>query len=283
MNRNFKLQLQRMEREKERKMVYEKQVGVPKFECIEYSERKKDYVVLIPIINEGERIIKELTRAAENKVSDYADIVLCDGGSTDGCTEESKLKELHVNTLLIKQDAGKQGAQLRMGIWWALERGYKGIITVDGNNKDSIEDVPHFIEKLKEGYDLVQGSRFIKGGKAVNTPFIRMVSVKLVHAPIISLTAHQRFTDTTNAYRAYSRRYLLDERVQPLRDIFVTYELLAYLSVRATQIGMRACEIPVTRAYPKKGKTPTKISFFKGNSELMSILLKNAKGAYNPK
>lgn len=283
MNRNFKLQLQRTERKKESKMVYEKQVGVPKFECIEYSERKKDYVVLIPIINEGNRIIKELTRAAENKVSDYADIVICDGGSTDGCTEESKLKKLHVNTLLVKQDAGKQGAQLRMGIWWALERGYKGIITVDGNNKDSIEDVPHFIEKLKEGYDLVQGSRFIKGGKAINTPFIRMVSVKLIHAPIISLTAHQRFTDTTNAYRAYSRRYLLDERVQPLRDIFVTYELLAYLSVRATQIGMRACEIPVTRAYPKKGKTPTKISFFKGNSELMSILLKNAKGAYNPK
>lgn len=283
MNRNFKLQLQRTERKKERKMVYEKQVGVPKLECTEYEEKKKDYVVLIPIINEGERIINELTRATENKVSDYADIVICDGGSTDGCTEESKLKELHVNTLLVKQDAGKQGAQLRMGIWWALERGYKGIITVDGNNKDSIEDVPHFIEKLKEGYDLVQGSRFIKGGKAINTPFIRMVSVKLIHAPIISLTAHQRFTDTTNAYRAYSRRYLLDERVQPLRDIFVTYELLAYLSVRATQIGMRACEIPVTRAYPKKGKTPTKISFFKGNSELMSILLKNAKGAYNPK
>ena len=283
MNRNFKLQLQRTERKKERKMVYGKQVGVPKFECTEYEEKKKDYVVLIPIINEGNRIIKELTRAAENKVSDYADIVICDGGSTDGCTEESKLKKLHVNTLLVKQDTGKQGAQLRMGIWWALERGYKGIITVDGNNKDSIEDVPHFIEKLKEGYDLIQGSRFVKGGKAINTPFIRMVSVKLIHAPIISLTAHQRFTDTTNAYRAYSRRYLMDERVQPLRDIFVTYELLAYLSVRATQIGMRACEIPVTRAYPKKGKTPTKISFFKGNSELMSILLKNAKGAYNPK
>ena len=39
----------------------------------------------------------------------------------------------------------------------------------------------------------------------------------------------------------------------------------------------------VIRAYPKNGKTPTKISFFKGNSELMSILLKNARGAYNPK
>ncbi len=263
-------------------MIYERKKGVPKFECTEYAEKQREYVVLIPIINEGERILKELTRADKHEVHKYADIVICDGGSTDGCTEETRLRKLHVNTLLVKQDEGKQGAQLRMGIWWALERGYKGIITIDGNNKDSIEDVPKFIEKLMEGYDLVQGSRFVKGGKAINTPFIRTISVRLIHAPIISLTAHQKFTDTTNAYRAYSARYLKDNRVQPLRDIFMTYELLAYLSVRATQIGMKACEIPVTRAYPKQGKTPTKISFFKGNSELMKILFRNARGKYNP-
>ena len=263
-------------------MIYEKQQGVPKFECTEYSGKTKDYVLLIPIINEGDRIHNELKRAQDNDISSYVDIVICDGGSKDGSTAEDKLRTLDVNTLLVKQDAGKQGAQLRMGIWWALERGYKGIITIDGNDKDSIEDVPKFISKLEEGYDLIQGSRFVKGGQAINTPFIRLVSVKLIHAPIISLTAHQRFTDTTNAYRAYSRRYLEDERVLPLRDIFMTYELLAYLSVRATQLGMKACEVPVTRAYPKTGKTPTKISFFKGNSELMKILLKNAFGAYKP-
>lgn len=268
---------------RDKTMVYEKQSGVPRFECTEYNDKSKDYVVLIPIINEGDRIHKELYRAKKHGVSSFADIVVCDGGSTDGCTDEKKLRKLDVNTLLTKQDAGKQGAQLRMGIWWALQRGYKGIITIDGNNKDSIEDVPKFTEKLEEGYDLIQGSRFIEGGRAANTPFIRTVSVKFIHAPIISLTAHQRFTDTTNAYRAYSARYLTDERVQPLRDIFMTYELLAYLSVRATQIGMKACEIPVTRAYPKTGKIPSKISFFKGNSELMKILLKNATGVYNPK
>lgn len=263
-------------------MIYEKHIGVPKFSCDEYEPRSSDYVVLIPIINEGKRIINELTKAKEANISLYADIVICDGGSVDGCTEPERLKNLGVNSLLTKMDTGKQGAQLRMGIWWALERGYTGIITIDGNDKDSIEDVPRFIEKLKEGYDLIQGSRFIKGGKAINTPWIRTVSVRFIHAPIISMTAHQKFTDTTNAYRAYSARYLNDDRVQPLRDIFMTYELLAYLSVRATQLGYRACEIPVTRAYPKTGKIPTKISFFKGNSELLSILLKNARGAYNP-
>lgn len=170
-------------------MLYERQTGVPKFVSSEFAEKTKDYVVLIPIINEGNRILKELYRAYKHKIASYADIVICDGGSTDGCTDEKRLRRLQVNTLLVKQDAGKQGAQLRMGIWWALQRGYQGIITIDGNNKDSIEDVPHFIEKLKAGYDLVQGSRFLKGGRAVNTPPVRLLSVRLIHAPVISLTA----------------------------------------------------------------------------------------------
>lgn len=261
---------------------YDKQDGVPAFDEVIYEKKNKDYALLIPIINEGDRIIKELQRAKAAGIDDYVDIIICDGGSTDGCTEEGKLTERGVNTLLVKKDTGKQGAQLRMGIWWALRRGYKGLITIDGNNKDSIEDVPRFVEKLEEGYDLVQGSRFIKGGKGINTPIVRDLAVRLIHAPIISLTAGQRFTDTTNAYRAYSLRYLKDERVQPLRDVFMTYELLAYLSVRATRLGYKACEIPVTREYPAKGKTPTKISPLKGNADLMKILIRNAGGRYNP-
>ena len=187
-----------------------------------------------------------------------------------------------VNTLLTKTGPGKQGAQLRMGIHFALKRGYQGVLTVDGNNKDSIEDVPKFIAKLKEGYDLVQGSRFVKGGHAINTPRSRYLAVRLIHAPIISLAARQWFTDTTNAYRAYSREYLTHPAVKPLRDVFMGYELLAYLSVRATQLGLKACEVPVTRAYPATGATPTKISGFKGNSELMKVLLATLAGKYNP-
>lgn len=263
-------------------MIVKKRKGVPQYVVNEFDKKKKDYVVLIPIINEGERIHRELYRALKAEVSYYADIVICDGGSTDGSTDETKLRKLKVNTLLVKDDEGKQGAQLRMGFDWALKRGYKGIITVDGNNKDSIEDVPLFIEKLEEGYDLVQGSRFVEGGLAVRTPFSRWLAVKFIHAPIISLTARQQFTDTTNAYRAYSRAYLEDERVAPLRDVFMTYELLAYLSVRATQLGYKACEIPVKRVYPKAGKTPTKISAVRGNYELFSILFKNMFGFYNP-
>lgn len=264
------------------RIEYARRSGVPQFVCEAYQEKNSDYALLIPIINEGERILIELQRAKAAGVDKVIDIIICDGGSNDGSTEAEKMQPLGVNTLLVKRDTGKQGAQLRMGIFWALNQGYKGIVTIDGNNKDSIEDVPSFVAKLEEGYDLVQGSRFISGGEAVNTPKIRYFAVRFLHAPVISLTAGQWFTDTTNAYRAYSRQYLMDERVQPLRDVFMGYELLAYLSVRATQLGYKACEIPVARKYPKAGKTPTKISFLGGNMDLLKVLFKNLLGYYQP-
>lgn len=257
--------------------------GVPDFEYEEYLPKQSRYCVLIPIINEGDRIWKELRRAQNNGIPDLADLIICDGGSTDGCTEPGKLKQLGVSALLVKKGTGRQGAQLRMGFYYAMKQGYKGVITIDGNNKDSIEDVPAFLKCLEEGYDFIQGSRFVKGGHAVNTPAIRLISLRLLHAPVISLAAGKWYTDTTNAYRGYSMKYLLDKRVQIFRDVFMTYELLAYLSVRADQLGMKTCEIPVTREYPAKGKTPTKISFWKGNFELLKILFLNLLRKYHPR
>ncbi len=263
-------------------MRYSQISGVPDYDAQTLNEKKCRYCVLIPVINEGERIKNELSRAAAAKVHTAADIIICDGGSTDGSLEHGALKELGVNTLLMKRGGGRQGAQLRMGIHFALLRGYDGVITIDGNNKDSVEDVPLFVKKLDEGFDYVQGSRFIKGGKAVNTPVSRYIAVRLIHAPVISLTAHTWLTDTTNNFRAYSRRYLEDKRVQPLRDVFSGYELLAYLSTRAGQLGLKVCEIPVTRAYPKNEPAPTKIKGISGNKNLLDILFANAAGRYIP-
>ena len=264
-------------------MKYNSIDGVPNFEEHIIDKKKNKYCLCIPIINEGIRIVKELEKAQKNNIHNLVDIIICDGGSTDGSTKLEKIKKLGVNTLLIKKGEGKQGAQLRMGFYWALKRGYEGVITIDGNNKDSIEDVPKFIEKLENGYDFVQGSRFIKGGKAINTPLSRYLAVKLLHAPIISITAGKKYTDTTNAYRAYSKKYLEHNEVNIFRDIFKGYELLAYLSVRADQLNLKTCEVPVTRAYPKKEKTPTKISPIKGNLNLFKVLINNMLGKYTSK
>ncbi len=263
-------------------MEYTNIAGVPNFSCTEFLNKKTKYCIIIPIINEKENIHKQLLRAKRNKIDSICDIIICDGGSKDGSNDLEFLENLGVNTLLIKKGAGKQGAQLRMGFYFALNRGYEGIITIDGNNKDSIEDAKKFIDKLDEGYDFIQGSRYQTGGRAINTPKIRHLAVKYIHSPIISFTAKEKFTDSTNNFRGYSKKYLKHPLTQVFRDIFMTYELLAYLSTRASQLKLKTCEVGVTRAYPNDGKVPTKISPIKGNLLLMKILIQNALGKFNP-
>ena len=255
---------------------------VPAYETHAFAPRQADFCVCIPIINEGERIRAQLTHMHEIGISEQADIIICDGGSIDGSTDPEFLQSVGVRALLVKTGPGKLSAQLRMGYAYALQEGYQGIVTIDGNNKDNPEAIPGFVQAVQDGYAYVQGSRFIPGGQAINTPASRYWAIRLVHAPLISLGARHWYTDTTNGFRAYSREMLLDPRVQPFRDVFETYELLAYLSVRPSRLGYKTKEIPVTRRYPAKGKTPTKITGWGGKLKLIAILLRAGLGAYNP-
>lgn len=253
---------------------------LPTFTITELQPKKTRYCICIPVINEGTTFIKQLSEM--KKYTKMIDIIITDGGSTDGSVNKNILKNNNVRTLLVKKSAGKQGTQLRMGFAYALQEGYDGIITIDGNGKDGVSAIPNFIQALDNGYDFVQGSRFIKGGKAINTPFVRYWGIRLVHAPLISLAARFWYTDTTNGFRAHSRRYLLHPVVQPFRDIFVRYEFLFYLNVRAPQLGLKVKEIPVVRKYPK-GKVPTKITGFGQNINLLVVVFKILLGRYNPK
>lgn len=253
---------------------------LPEFQIKEFSRKKALYCVCIPVINEGEKLTKQLERM--KPLSKIVDIIILDGGSTDGSTSPTFLKKQRVRALLIKKSLGKQGTQLRMGFAYALKQGYKGIITIDGNGKDGTEAIPEFINALEEGYDSVAGSRFIKGGKAINTPFGRLLGILLTASPLLSLAARHWYTDVTNGFMGYSRNYLLDPRVNPFRNIFVKYELLFYLDIRAAQLGLKTKELPVTRSYPK-GQVPTKIRGLQSNLAVITTILNVMQGYYNPK
>ncbi|MFD0461982.1 glycosyltransferase [Microvirga aerilata] len=134
------------------------------------------------MINEGERIRNQLRAIQDLRLP--VDVVVADGGSTDGSVDTAFLRDVDVNALLIKRGSGRLSAQLRMAYAWALARGYEGIITVDGNGKDGVEAISRFITALDDGYDIIQGSRYKPGGEAVNTPFDRWIAGKFIHAPL---------------------------------------------------------------------------------------------------
>ena len=137
---------------------------VPEYRVIFEGERKCGSCLVIPVINEGERILSLLGRIQKSDAAGRIDVIIVDGGSTDGSLEPERLKSLGVNTLILKTGPGKLSAQLLCGYAWALEKGYQGILTIDGNDKDDPAPISLMLSKLAEGYDFVQASRFIKGG-----------------------------------------------------------------------------------------------------------------------
>lgn len=253
---------------------------VPAYTADEFMQKNHKYCVCVFVINEGEKIQKQLKKMSS--LAKDIDIIVADGGSSDGSLEHSFLQQVNVRVLLTKMGAGKLSAQMRMVFEYALKQGYEGIVTIDGNNKDGSGAIPSFIEALEKGYDHIQGSRFILGGKAINTPLSRLIGVRLLHAPLISLSSGFRHTDTTNGFRAYSRRLLLDSRVQPFRNVFSYYELHYYLAIRSARLGFNMIELPVTRRYPASGKVPTKISPLRGNLQVLITLFKACLGCYTP-
>lgn len=255
---------------------------VPDFHYKEFVEKRSAYVIVIPVINEGERIRDQLRAMERQGITRNIDTVVVDGGSTDGSLDHGFLSDLGIRGLIVKVGPGRLSAQLRCAYAWALDQGYEGVITIDGNGKDGIESLPQFVAALDDGVDYAQASRFVSGGEHQNTPVSRYFAIRLIHAPLLSLAAGKWLTDTTQGYRAYSDRYLLDDRTQPFRAVFDRYELLAYLTVRASQLGYKVIEIPTSRIYPAGEATPTKISGMNALVDLLSVVFKTLTGRFNP-
>ena len=259
--------------------IFEDVAGVPSYTHTLLRKKSHRYALVLPVLNENGRLQNQLALIHAGKFP--VDIVIADGGSTDNATKPNLLFDLGVTSLLTKTGPGKLSAQLRMAFSWCLEQGYLGIITMDGNNKDGPEGIVRILEALEGGFDFVQGSRFIRGGTAIRTPIQRLLAIRLVHAPITSLASRHWFTDTTNGFRGHSKNLLSSPQISIFRDVFNTYELIAYFPIAASKNHFRVKEVPVRREYPSNGAVPTKIVGIAAQLHILKILMRAAQGKYN--
>jgi dolichol-phosphate mannosyltransferase len=243
------------------------------FQC-----RNSQVALIIPIWNEGKNIVHQLERIRDAAVN--IDIILCDTRSTDGSTSKQRLRGLGVRTLLVTDQIGL-GTALRLGIGYALDEGYEGVITMDGNGKDGVHSIPQFQLQLANGYDFIQGSRFIAGGENRHTPLDRYLGIRLFIVPLIRIATGYPYTDVTNGFKGMSSKFLRDSRVQPLRPIFQHFNLQFFLNYIAPRLEFKVLEIPVSRNYPTKGPTPTKIIGVKRKLLLVRQLFETIIGWYN--
>jgi glycosyltransferase involved in cell wall biosynthesis len=175
-------------------------------------------------------------------------IVVVDDASTDETPVVAAQKGA---TILTHRRRSGAGAAIRTAIRYAMAEGFDVLVVLGGNDKDRPAEITRLLAPIVEaGYDLVQGSRYRRGGDFGNMPFYRQLATRYVHPLLFSLFVGRRFTDTTNGFRAIRLSALRDPRIDLDQPWLDRYELEPYLLFTMTRLGCKVIEVPVTKIYP---------------------------------
>jgi dolichol-phosphate mannosyltransferase len=155
---------------------------------------------------------------------------------------------LPVSVVIHKKRKGI-GYAIREGIDFGIENHFDVAVVLAGNNKDCPHEIPRILAPiLDDGLDYVQGSRFLPGGKKVNTPFLRGVFSRL-YPFIWTLFTRKRCTDVTNGFRAYNLKIFHDKRVNIHQNWLDNYQLEYYIHYKVLTLDYMFKEVPISKIY----------------------------------
>ncbi len=168
--------------------------------------------------------------------------------------EEARSRTKVPVTILENSSRKGVGYAIREGYQYALSLGYDVIVVMAGNGKDDPKEIPRLTRPIEEeGYDYVQGSRFLPGGKGEKTPLLRGVFIRLFPFAWTLLTG-VHVTEVTNGFRAYRAAVLRDPRINVWQEWLDGYELEYYLHYKVLTLGYRFTERPVSKNYTHSGR-----------------------------
>lgn len=209
---------------------------------------------LVPVYKEAGKIGGVLSLFARVPI-DYVYVIL-------DCPTDALLREVKSEgqkskaRICVLENAERRGVghAIRQGIRQALEAGCEVIVVIAGNGKDDPREIPRIIRPiLQEGFDFVQGSRFLHGGKAFKTPFLRAIFSRL-YPFLWRIAVGARLTDVTNGFRAYRASVFRDRRINLSQRWLDGYALEFYLVYKMLTLGYRTAEVPVSKRYPYRHK-----------------------------
>lgn len=160
--------------------------------------------VVIPAYNEGANIGRCLTELRETLGDKYGldyELVVVDDNSQDNTAEEvDRQRWFDPGVRLVQRTAPSGfGRAVRSGL--EQIRGDVAVIYM-ADLSDDPEDAVAYYRKIQEGYDCVFGSRFIRGSRVQDYPWVKLVVNRIVNnATRLLFLTH--FNDLTNAFKAY--------------------------------------------------------------------------------
>jgi dolichol-phosphate mannosyltransferase len=192
-----------------------------------------------------ERTIGDVLSRFEPGIVD--EIVVMDDGSTDATAQV--IAQFSVTHLRHETNRGA-GAGIKSMIRYGLEHDYDVFVVMAGNGKDDPQQISRLLAPiLDQGYDYVQGSRFMRGGSRAHLPLQRTILLRLVTLLYRVLTGFP-CTDPNNGFRAYRLNILDDPHINIWQEWLDRYEMEHYLNYLVLKRGFRVTEVPVSKTYP---------------------------------
>ena len=232
-----------------------------------FGEIEIEVSVVIPCLNEADTLETCIAKAqsALCKHDIRGEVIVADNGSTDGSPAIAD----RMGARVVHVKGPGYGNALMGGI--AAARG-RFIIMGDADNSYDFLEIPRFVEKLRNGFELVQGCRLPSGGGAVQpgampflhrwlgNPVLSGMTRKMFHAPIHDVYCGMRGF-TTAFYNS------LDQRCTGM-------EFAPEMIIKASLFGARIAEVPIT-LYPdgRKSHAPHLRTFRDGWRTLRFFLM----------
>jgi len=193
--------------------------------------------ILIPVLNYEERLedtLKEIKRNVKK-----AEIILL--YDITKLELKSKIEELckrlksryGVVTIFRINEKGF-GSALRLGF-----KNVKGdvILVMMGDLCDDPKTIPKMLEKINEGYDVVVGSRYVKGGGIIGNTMKQRISSFV--SILISVFSKVKCRDVTNAFKMYSK-----DVINSVETKSNSFDISAELTLKAAKMGFSISEVP---------------------------------------
>jgi glycosyltransferase involved in cell wall biosynthesis len=211
------------------------------------GERDLELSVVLPCLNEADTLATCIERVQRSlrKYDIAGEVIVADNGSTDG----SQAIAERMGARIVPVTARGYGNALASGI--AVARG-RFVIMGDADASYNFLEIPKFIEKLRQGFDLVQGCRLPSGGGHV-APGAMPLLHRWLGNPMLSVMARHMFwapiDDVYCGLRGFTKELYgrLDLRCTGM-------EFATEMIVKASLLQARITQVPIT-LYPDGRKT----------------------------
>jgi glycosyltransferase involved in cell wall biosynthesis len=201
------------------------------------------YSIVVPFHNEEENVTVLYARLKQvmEQVGDSFELVLVDDGSTDRTyklLEEIAAVDSRVLVVKLRRNFGQTSA-LSAGFDHATG---EFILAMDGDLQHDPNDIPAFLEKLDEGYDVVSGWRKSR----IDSFFLRRLPSACANwlmARLSGIPLH----DFGTTFKAYRR--------EVIQNIPLYGEMHRFIPALASWYGASICEIPIRNVKRERGKS----------------------------